>query len=217
MIGLGLTLCAERPDRRRLRDVASVFLAAAAAPSALTLLLFWLAMPLGQALRDPLGHWLSASRTDVASFPFYRLVMGVDDVGGSVTALLTSAFWYAVALGPAALLALALRKPGKHRRAVTGALFVAVLAVSGIFLQSTLPVNVTYAHQIAPVNAATVSSLIMGVAWGTGGLCVPLVGMLADTVGIAHALTVMAFVPLIGAACVIPLPREPRPPMLVIR
>ena len=31
---LGLTLCAERPDRRRLRNFASVFLAAAAAPSA---------------------------------------------------------------------------------------------------------------------------------------------------------------------------------------
>jgi hypothetical protein len=82
-IGLGLTLCAERPDRRRLRTFVSVFLAAVVAPSALTLLLFWLAMPLGRALRGPLAYWLSASRTDVASLPFYRLVMGVDDIGAS--------------------------------------------------------------------------------------------------------------------------------------
>ena len=95
---------------------------------------------------------------------------------------------------------------------LTGLGFVTLLAVAGIFLQSTLPVNVTYAHEIAPVNAGTVSSLMMGVAWGTGGLCVPLVGMLADSVGIAHALTAMAFVPLIGAACTIPLPREARSP-----
>lgn len=85
--------------------------------------------------------------------------------------------------------------------------FVALLAVSGLFLQSTLPVNVTYAHQIAPVNAATVSSLMMGVAWGTGGLCVPLVGILADHVGIAIALRCIAFLPLVGALCAIPLPR----------
>lgn len=84
--------------------------------------------------------------------------------------------------------------------------FVAMLALSGLFLQSTLPVNVTYAHQIAPVNAATVSSLMMGFAWGTGGLSVPFVGMLADRIGIESALTWMAMLPLIGAACVIPLP-----------
>jgi FSR family fosmidomycin resistance protein-like MFS transporter len=84
--------------------------------------------------------------------------------------------------------------------------FVAMLTVAGLFLQSTLPVNVTYAHQIAPVNAATVSSLMMGVAWGTGGLSAPFVGMLADRVGIQSALACMAVLPLVGALCVIPLP-----------
>lgn len=85
--------------------------------------------------------------------------------------------------------------------------FVAMLAIAGLFLQSTLPVNVTYAHQIAPVNAATVSSLMMGFAWGTGGLSVPLVGMLADRIGIESALACMALMPLVGALCVIPLPK----------
>jgi FSR family fosmidomycin resistance protein-like MFS transporter len=84
--------------------------------------------------------------------------------------------------------------------------FVVMLAIAGLFLQSTLPVNVTYAHQIAPVNAATVSSLMMGFAWGTGGLSVPLVGMLADRIGIESALACMALMPLVGALCVIPLP-----------
>ena len=68
--------------------------------------------------------------------------------------------------------------------------------------------NVTLAHQIAPVSAATVSSLMMGFAWGTGGLTAPLVGAMADRVGIEPTLTAIALLPLVGAACALPLPRD---------
>jgi MFS transporter, FSR family, fosmidomycin resistance protein len=90
--------------------------------------------------------------------------------------------------------------------------FLAVLAVGGFFVQSTLPVNVTFGHQLAPVSAATVSSLMMGFAWGTGGLAVPLVGMLADRIDIAPALMIMGLAPLAAAACALPLPggRQPK-------
>jgi MFS transporter, FSR family, fosmidomycin resistance protein len=84
--------------------------------------------------------------------------------------------------------------------------FVAMLAVGGLFLQSTLPVNVVFGQSIAPVSAATVSSLMMGFAWGTGGLSVPLVGMAADRFGIAPTLAALALVPLSAAACALPLP-----------
>jgi FSR family fosmidomycin resistance protein-like MFS transporter len=87
-----------------------------------------------------------------------------------------------------------------------GWLFLAVLATGGFFVQSTLPVNVTFGHQLAPVSAATVSSLMMGFAWGTGGLAVPLVGMLADRVDIAPALMIMGLAPLVAALCAVPLP-----------
>lgn len=95
-----------------------------------------------------------------------------------------------------------------------GWLFVACLAVGGFLLQSTLPVNVTFGQRIAPISAATVSSLMMGFAWGTGGLCVPLVGMLADRAGIEAALQVMAFTPLLAALLALPLP--PREPTYVV-
>jgi FSR family fosmidomycin resistance protein-like MFS transporter len=84
--------------------------------------------------------------------------------------------------------------------------FVAVLAVGGFLLQSTLPVNVTFGQMIAPISAATVSSLMMGFAWGTGGLSVPLVGMMADRVGIERALMVMSAMPLVAAVLALPLP-----------
>ena len=92
---------------------------------------------------------------------------------------------------------------------LSGWTFAIVLAAGGLFLQSTLPVNVTFGQSIAPVGAATVSSLMMGFAWGTGGLSVPLVGLAADRVGIERTLVALALVPLAAALCVLPLPSRP--------
>jgi FSR family fosmidomycin resistance protein-like MFS transporter len=90
--------------------------------------------------------------------------------------------------------------------ALSGWNFVVVLAIGGFLLQSTLPVNVTFGQTLAPISAATVSSLMMGFAWGTGGLSVPFVGMLADRIGIERALVTMAAMPLLAAALAVPLP-----------
>jgi FSR family fosmidomycin resistance protein-like MFS transporter len=87
-----------------------------------------------------------------------------------------------------------------------GVPFVVALAAGGFFLQSTLPVNVTFGQALAPVSTATVSSLMMGFAWGTGGLSVPLVGMFADRFGIETALVALSLVPMLAAACALPLP-----------
>lgn len=94
---------------------------------------------------------------------------------------------------------------------LTGWPFMVVLALGGLFLQSTLPVNVTFGQSLAPVSAATVSSLMMGFAWGTGGLSVPLVGFIADRVGIEHTLVGLALIPLAAAACALPLPARAHP------
>ena len=92
----------------------------------------------------------------------------------------------------------------------SGWMFVALMAVGGLFLQSTLPVNVTFGQSLAPVSAASVSSLMMGFAWGTGGLSVPFVGMIADRVGIEPTLAGLSLVPLLAAALTLPLPRHAR-------
>jgi MFS transporter, FSR family, fosmidomycin resistance protein len=95
---------------------------------------------------------------------------------------------------------------------LSGLPFVITLAMGGFLLQSTLPVNVTFGQTIAPISAATVSSLMMGFAWGVGGLVVPFVGMLADHIGIEHTLMVMSVVPLVAAALALPLPSAHRAP-----
>ena len=103
---------------------------------------------------------------------------------------------------------------------LSGWMFALVLAIGGLFLQSTLPVNVTFGQSLAPVSAATVSSLMMGFAWGMGGLSVPFVGMLADRFGIERTLVGLAFIPLLAAACAVPLPKaapDERPTVCVVR
>lgn len=87
--------------------------------------------------------------------------------------------------------------------------FVVLVSAGGFFLQSTLPVNVTFGQALAPVSAATVSSLMMGFAWGSGGLSVPFVGMVADRIGIEATLRWLSLVPLAAAALALPLPERP--------
>lgn len=89
---------------------------------------------------------------------------------------------------------------------LSGGAFIAVVACGGFLLQSTLPVNVTFGQSLAPISAATVSSLMMGFAWGMSGLSVPFTGMLADRIGIEPTMMVMACVPLMAAALAWPLP-----------
>lgn len=84
--------------------------------------------------------------------------------------------------------------------------FIVTLAAGGFFLQSTLPVNVVFGQALAPISAATVSSLMMGFAWGMGGFSVPVVGAIADRYGIEHTLVGLAFIPLAAAAVAMLLP-----------
>lgn len=84
--------------------------------------------------------------------------------------------------------------------------FTAMLAIGGLLLQSTLPISVTFAQTFVKGGAATVSSLMMGFAWGMGSLAVPLIGAGADRFGIVTTLEVLAFLPLVAAALATGLP-----------
>ncbi|MDP2321465.1 MAG: MFS transporter [Acidobacteriota bacterium] len=84
--------------------------------------------------------------------------------------------------------------------------FTVMLAIGGLLLQSTLPISVTFAQSFVKGGAATVSSLMMGFAWGVGSLSVPLVGAGADRFGIERTLATLAFLPLVAAALAAGLP-----------
>jgi FSR family fosmidomycin resistance protein-like MFS transporter len=147
------------------------------------------------------GMSLAASATAVA---LYLFASGLGGFGGGPAA---------DRFGPKRVIALSLVLASPFLFVapwLSGWPFLAAVAIGGLFLQSTLPVNVTFGQSIAPVSAATVSSLMMGFAWGMGGLSVPIVGLIADRIGIEATLSGLALVPLAAAACALPLPGRAR-------
>jgi FSR family fosmidomycin resistance protein-like MFS transporter len=74
-------------------------------------------------------------------------------------------------------------------------------AILGSFvLQSSLPVNVVLGQELSPEHSSTISSLLMGAAWGVGAVLIGPVGVLADHAGIRAALATLACLLLLGFA-----------------
>jgi FSR family fosmidomycin resistance protein-like MFS transporter len=85
---------------------------------------------------------------------------------------------------------------------------LAGLALGGLILLFTIPVNVVMAQQLAPKQVGTVSALMMGFAWGMAGLIfIPLTGMLADWLSLHTVLCGLALFPLAGILLTLKLPR----------
>ena len=82
------------------------------------------------------------------------------------------------------------------------------LAISGLMLLFTLPVNVVMAQELAPSQSGTVSALMMGFAWGMAGLIfIPLTGWAADHFTLRYSLAALGLFPVIGFVLSCKLPR----------
>src|SRR5262245_33127685 len=66
------------------------------------------------------------------------------------------------------------------------------LVVGSFVLQASLPVNVVLGQELSPRHSSTISSLLMGAAWGVGALLIGPIGALADHFGLTAALTALA-------------------------
>ncbi len=84
-----------------------------------------------------------------------------------------------------------------------------VCLVIGYFLmQGSLPVNVVMGQELSPRHSGTISSLLMGAAWGVGALLIGPIGALADRAGLHTALMVLSSLIVVGAVCAWQLPRR---------
>ena len=76
---------------------------------------------------------------------------------------------------------------------------IASLAIGGLILLFTIPVNVVVAQELAPSQAGTVSALLMGFAWGAAGLLfIPLTGFVAQRTSLHTALFSLLICPVFG-------------------
>lgn len=69
--------------------------------------------------------------------------------------------------------------------------------LAGFFVLATLPVGLAMAQRLAPRGKSMVSSLMMGLAYGLGGMLTGLTGKLADVFGIQPVLSWLAILPLL--------------------
>ncbi|MBW2042952.1 MAG: MFS transporter [Deltaproteobacteria bacterium] len=78
--------------------------------------------------------------------------------------------------------------------------------LTGFFSLATLPLGVALGQEIAPKGKSLVSSLMMGLALGAGGVMSPLVGKLADLYTLKTVLTWFPAIPLISLFLIHRLP-----------
>ena len=80
--------------------------------------------------------------------------------------------------------------------------------LAGIFSMATMPLGVAMAQELAPRGRSMVSSLMMGLAFGLGGMMAPLTGKLADIFSIRAVLSFLGIIPLLTIFLISMLPEK---------
>jgi len=70
--------------------------------------------------------------------------------------------------------------------------------LAGGFNMASLPLGVVMAQKIAPKGRSMVASLMMGLAFGTGGILAPIVGKLGDIFTIQSVLMILVCIPVLS-------------------
>jgi FSR family fosmidomycin resistance protein-like MFS transporter len=80
--------------------------------------------------------------------------------------------------------------------------------LTGFFSMATLPLGVALGQQLAPKGRSMVSSLMMGLALGIGGIMSPVIGKLADMYSLQAVLAWLPVVPLVNMLLCLRLPEK---------
>jgi FSR family fosmidomycin resistance protein-like MFS transporter len=117
------------------------------------------------------------------------LVVSLFNVAGAISGLLGGFLADRVGYKPVFYISYSLGAPALYLmlHPSKGAFFFAFLG--GFFAMATLPLFVTIAQDMAPRGKSMASSLMLGLAYGTGGMMTPLTGKLADIFSIRTVLS----------------------------
>ncbi len=83
-------------------------------------------------------------------------------------------------------------------------------ALAGAFSLASSPVAIVAAQECVPGRAGLVSGLVMGLAWGAGGVALTPIGWFADRFGLVSVMSVVALLPLLAAGLMVLYHEPPR-------
>ncbi len=128
-------------------------------------------------------------------------------VAGALSGLLAGRMADRIGYKPIFLATFGLATPGLYLlvHARGGWVYPSVF-LTGFLVLATLPLGVAMAQEFAPKGRSMVSSLMMGLAFGTGGMLTPLTGKLADIFSIREVLSALSILPVLCVGLIVLLP-----------
>jgi FSR family fosmidomycin resistance protein-like MFS transporter len=136
-------------------------------------------------------------------------IVSLFTVAGAISGLLAGHMSDRIGYKPVFYLAHGLTTPSLFMLLYLPSRWVYLSAFSaGFFIMATIPLGVAMAQELAPKGRSMVSSLMMGLAFGTGGMMAPLTGKLADIYSIPTVLAFVAVIPILTMGIIAFLPKK---------
>lgn len=164
-----------------------------------SIVLIWIIM----VLRAFVGVSFRSFITVLFSQEGYSLVsigalISIFTVAGSISGLLAGHLSDRIGYKPIFYISHGLATPSLIFLLYTSGIWVYFAAfIAGFMTMATLPLGVAMAQELAPRGRSMVSSLMMGFAFGLGGIMAPITGKLADMFSIRPVLCLLAIIPLL--------------------
>jgi FSR family fosmidomycin resistance protein-like MFS transporter len=142
------------------------------------------------------------------SIPAIGAIISIFTVAGALSGVLAGHLSDRLGFKPVFFASHALATPSLYLLLILpGQWIYAGAFLAGFFVMASLPLGVTMAQELAPKGKSLVSSLMMGLAWGTGGMMTPLAGKMADIFSIRPVLAMIAIIPLLTLGLIALLPK----------
>jgi FSR family fosmidomycin resistance protein-like MFS transporter len=142
------------------------------------------------------------------SIPAIGAIISIFTVAGALSGVLAGHLSDRLGFKPVFFASHALATPSLYLLLILpGQWIYAGAFLAGFFVMASLPLGVTMAQELAPKGKSMVSSLMMGLAWGTGGMMTPLAGKMADIFSIRPVLAMLAIIPLLTLGLIALLPK----------
>jgi FSR family fosmidomycin resistance protein-like MFS transporter len=140
------------------------------------------------------------------------IIFSLFTVAGTISGLMAGAFSDRIGFKPVFYVTHGLMTPVLLLfLQLSGGWVYAGAALAGGIVLATLPLGVVMAQSLAPRGRSMVGSLMMGFAFGLGGLVAPLVGKLADLYSVRVVLTGISLIPLVTLFLIARFPSVDRP------